>query len=188
MTNERSVEIPWAIAYAEPPILDVGCVGSEYIAQLKWPVDGIDVRMGDEHSAVRNFYRADIRKFDPEHRYRTVLAVSTLEHVGLAFGTYGTTDDDVKHGDRRALEACCRLGDVVMFSVPFGKAGDYGWFRQYDRERLDVLCKGIAYKLEVWEQAEPDWVIAQDLDRTEELEYHVKACSARAVALVTVTP
>jgi hypothetical protein len=184
--SERAAEIPWAIANSVAPVLDVGCAESTYLADLPTPVDGIDVRAVASLGPLRHRYRGDIRTFTFVRPYRTVLAVSTLEHVGLACPAYGTTADD-PDGDRHALEGCLRAagdGGRVLFSVPFGRAGDHGWFRQYDLARLKDLLDGYDAHIEI--RRGPDWdtpALLEDID----VDYDHRRGSAAAAALVTVT-
>ena len=169
--TERDVEVPWAVANAIPPILDVGCAESDYLADLPGPVDGIDVRSMHpfDKPALRNFFHGDIRTAHLPHRYRTVLAVSTIEHVGLAHRAYGTDADDPLCGDRRAVEGCInalRPGGRLLMSVPYGTAEHRGWYRVYDERTLAGLLVGF------------DW----------HAEYHRDAAwPVAGVALVTVT-
>src|SRR5438309_7427199 len=120
--SERVVEVPWAVSRAVPPTLDVGHAESSYLCDLRGPVDGIDPRPA-ALPCLRRAHRGDIRSFEFGERYQTVLAISTIEHVGLEYARYGTVRDDPEGGDRRALEGCvraCESGGRVLVSVPFG--------------------------------------------------------------------
>lgn len=194
MLSERSVEVPWAITTAQPPTLDVGCVGSIYLHELLGPVDGIDVRSSPV-SGLRHRYVEDLRTFVAPEPYRTVLAISSLEHVGLLCPTYGTKNDAPSlGGDIAALQACVRAtmpGGRVLLSVPFGQSRNYGWFRQYDRARLAEFLEGLEHSYEVWvraPQASDPWLLAtgEQIEEAEALEYDEPGGSARAVALITV--
>jgi hypothetical protein len=182
--SERLAEIPWAVVNAVAPVLDVGCAESTYLADLPAPVDGIDVRpvtMG----SLRHRYRGDIRTFEFVKLYATVLAISTLEHVGLANPGYGTAADD-PDGDRHGLEGCVAAAEVggrVLLSVPFGRPADYGWFRQYDLGRLGKLLAGFDADVDI--RVAPDWAIPADPEDVN-VGYDHRRGSAGAVALVTV--
>lgn len=185
--NERSVEIPWAVKHAKAPVLDVGCAESIYLDQLPQPLDGIDVR-ACKSRATHYHMIGDIRTLELEQRYETVLAISTLEHIGLECRAYETSADQ-EDGDRSALLACHSLvapGGKLLVSVPFGVSKDYGWFRQYDMARLEQFLDGLDYDYEVWAQGNP-WYEALDPSIAENVEYDLRGCSARAVALITVT-
>jgi hypothetical protein len=183
--SERSAEIPWAVANTIAPVLDVGCAGSTYLAGLPGPVDGIDVRAVATMGPLRHRYRGDIRTFEFVRPYATVLAISTLEHVGLANPGYGTAADD-SDGDRHGLEGCVAAaapGGQVLVSVPFGKAAHYGWFRQYDLAWLGKLFAGFDATIEI--RVGPEWDTPAELADVD-VDYDHRRGSAGAVALVTV--
>lgn len=184
--SERSAEIPWAIANTVAPALDVGCAESTYLDNLPGPVDGIDVREPRRvMTALRRFYRGDICSYPMPRRYATVLAISTIEHVGLACRAYGTVADDPA-GDRHALEGCMAVtapGGKVLVSVPFGKPGHHEWFRQYDLAHLERLFAGFDATIEI--RVGPDWDTPAELEDID-VDYDHRRCSAGAVALVTV--
>jgi hypothetical protein len=183
--SEREAEIPWAAKNAVAPVLDVGCAESTYLADLPAPVDGIDVRPVAAVGPLRCCYRGDIRTFDFVRPYATVLAISTIEHVGLANPGYGTAADD-PDGDRRALEGCVAAagpGGRVLVSVPFGRPAHYGWFRQYDLAGLGKLFAGYDTTIDI--RLSPGWdtpAAIADVDA----DYDHRRGSAGAVALVTV--
>lgn len=183
--SERSVEIPWAVAHAVAPILDVGCAESTYLGDLPLPIDGIDVRPC--HSEfLRHSYQADIRSWSGG-QYATVLAISTIEHIGLKNEDYGTEEDDAD-GDIEAVSACYRHvkpGGKLLVSVPFGLPRDYGWFRQYDLERINKLCALLPFTAEVWLYRNGDWVQVEPA-AAEHVAYNEERCSANAVALITI--
>lgn len=146
--SERDVEIPWALDRCEGVVLDVGCAESIYLNDLG-VVDGIDSRpIAPE--GLRRFIHGDIRTHPADPVYDTVLALSTLEHVGLEHVPYQTEADD-PDGDRHGLEACvrwCKPGGKVLVTVPFGEPGVFGWYRQYDEPSLGRLCDGFLWSAE----------------------------------------
>lgn len=184
--SERAAEIPWAITNTVGPVLDVGCAESAYLDNLPGPVDGIDVRDPKRTmTALRRFYRGDICTYPMPRRYATVLAVSTIEHIGLACRAYGTVADDAD-GDRHALEGCLAAtapGGQVLVSVPFGRPAHHGWFRQYDLAWLDTLLAGCDATIDI--RVAPDWDAPADLADVD-VDYDFRCGSAGAVALVTV--
>jgi len=155
--SEREVQIPWSFAHARPPCLDVGCAESSYLAYLPAPADGIDSRACNG-LPLRQCFQGDIRTFTFPEKYRTVLAVSTLEHVGLA--VYGHDDDDVDNGDRAALEGCVNAvepGGQVLLTVPFGEAGNFGWWRRYNLAGLRALLDGYVWSATY--RTDPGWEV-----------------------------
>lgn len=185
VSNERTVEIPWAVREAVAPVLDVGCAESIYLDQLPQPLQGIDVRPCRSR-ALHDHLIGDIRTIENIGPYQTVLAISTLEHIGLECRAYGTESDE-EEGDRSSLLAChslVKLGGQLLVSVPFGANRDYGWFRQYDVARLEKLLDGLDYSYLVYSKGNPWFLIEPEL--AEDFEYHHELCSAAAVALITV--
>jgi len=92
-------------------------------------------------------------------KYATVIALSTIEHIGLTCEGYGTTADDPE-GDRKAIEGCMRAlkpGGTLLLTVPFGKSENRGWYRIYDDESLDRLLDGIDYNAEY--HSDPAWAV-----------------------------
>lgn len=163
--NERDCELPWLLNQAADltyPVLDVGSHESTYLHALSehGPVDGIDIRQAPGGQPLRQHFQADIRTWQAPEKYPTVVALSTIEHIGLAFDPYGTEADDPSYGDRRALEGCMRaLADdgVLLLTVPYGVDEDRGWYRVYDEERLIVLLDG--YRWRAAYRSDPSWEV-----------------------------
>lgn len=149
--NERDYEIPWLLAQQiTGPVLDVGCHDSTYLADLPGPVDGIDVR-GGSNPALRQVFTADIRTWQAPERYPTIVALSTIEHIGLHFDPYGTTADD-EDGDLNAIDGMTRAlapGGVMLITVPYNHQPEHrGWYRLYSRQGLDVLLNNLDWTAE----------------------------------------
>lgn len=160
LPTERSVEIPWLLSQnVVRPALDVGCNESAYLRHYSdalAPLDGIDVRY-QQRGGLETFFCADIRTWEAPQKYATVIALSTIEHIGLA--CYGYEADDVEYGDRRAVEGCMRAlrpeGRLLM-TVPFGDTFENrGWYRVYSPEALDILLDGFSYQVET--RFDPTW-------------------------------
>lgn len=160
LPTERSVEIPWLLAQdVIRPALDVGCNESAYLRHYSdalTPLDGIDIRY-QQRGGLETFFCADIRTWEAPQKYATVIALSTIEHIGMA--CYGMEANDVEHGDRRAVEGCMRAlrpGGKLLMTVPFGDTfEDRGWFRRYDQGHLDALLDGYLYDVEY--RHDPTW-------------------------------
>ena len=146
--NERSVEVPWALARLAGAgrILDVGCAASTYLAELASqagravygldpgeppPVAGAGVVRG---SVVAPPFR--------QGAFDLILCISTVEHIGLPI--YG--QHEFPHGDVLAMRHMRRLlrpGGRLLLTVPFGRCQRNPWFRVYDAARLRVLTAGF---------------------------------------------
>ena len=153
--NERSVEVPWALARLAGAgrILDVGCAASTYLAELASqagravygldpgeppPVAGAGVVRG---SVVAPPFR--------QGAFDLILCISTVEHIGLPI--YG--QHEFPHGDVLAMRHMRHLlarggrpdgrpSGRLLLTVPFGRCQRNPWFRVYDAARLRMLTVG----------------------------------------------
>jgi SAM-dependent methyltransferase len=131
-SDSRVIEYSFVISrLVEAPkgkVLDVGCTDSGNIiplclASLGWDVYGIDNReFRFEHPNFR-FVREDIRSASfPDGFFDYILAVSTIEHIGLK-GRYRVTEDDPE-GDIRAVREIQRIlspRGTFLVTLPYGK-------------------------------------------------------------------
>jgi SAM-dependent methyltransferase len=141
-TDERLIEIPWALARVQPGdrVLDVGTANAEpaYVAALLGrgaaELTGADLAEADI-PGIRTVV-ADVRDLPFEDRaFDLVLCVSTLEHVGRDNRVYGASDEADPEGIADALEELRRVladdGRLVV-TVPCGEPEDHGWFVQLE--------------------------------------------------------
>jgi len=120
-------------------ILDVGGAESRLaktLAELGFDVTVIDIN--DVVSGRAKFIRANILEFDfPEDHFDIIIAISTVEHIGLP--AYGQTllDED---GDIKAMEKIYRWlkrGGFAIVTVPYGRPHHPPSFeRVYNRKTL----------------------------------------------------
>ncbi|MBI3636868.1 MAG: DUF268 domain-containing protein [Candidatus Rokubacteria bacterium] len=144
--SERIVEGPFVHARVRGPrVLDVGSTESLLaleLASLGYDVTALDVRGYPLRHARITSVSEDIRTTSfPDGRFDTVVALSTVEHVGLGF--YGEPVD--RDGDRRAVLEIRRVtarGGRFLLTVPFGRAVTMPGHRVYDRDRLTRLIEG----------------------------------------------
>jgi len=143
--NERIVEHPWVFAnlgIREGRVLDVGCCWSSLsieLACLGYEVWGIDISLyGLKHPNFK-FVREDICETSlPKEYFDRVLAVSTIEHLGLGhFGDPKGTSRDKMAMDR--IHILLKPGGKLLLTVPFGRSKELSWFRVYDSESLHKL-------------------------------------------------
>jgi len=150
-TNERSVEVPWALQRigGARRVLDVGCSTSDYLAELAQEeqpasrqVYGLDP---DAPQPIRNvgIVRGTVVSPPfPTASFDLILCISTVEHVGLPI--YG--QHEFPHGDILAMRHVRRLlapGGRLLLTVPFGRAQVNPWFRIYGRGSLRRLAGGF---------------------------------------------
>lgn len=148
-TSERLVEIPLVfknIPLTRKKILDVGCrysILSIQLASLGHEMHGIDVNNYKHRHPNFIFHKADILNSNfPEGYFDIVIALSTIEHVGL--GRYGERKD-IK-GDMKAVKEILRIlkpGGQFLITLPFGGAVKTDWFRVYNMEKIRKLLTGF---------------------------------------------
>lgn len=139
VTSERLVEYDFMARNLVSPrrsatILDMGSARSQLVQAIRefgsrWQVFGIDLIAGDAMMDARSAGFRD-QVFDQ------VISISTMEHVGLSFGT------NDKSGDAKAMREIFRIlkkGGRAIITVPYGreKKPDH---RVYDRKTLARLA------------------------------------------------
>ena len=140
-TDERVVEIPWALSRLAPSgrVLEVGYAYAEpiYLAGLlRAGVELVGVDLAERDVAGMERVTADVRSLPlPDDSVDQVLLVSTLEHVGADNTGYGLDAEDDR-GSRvdalRELRRVLRPKGSLLATVPLGEPGDHGWFRLDD--------------------------------------------------------
>ncbi|MFL6520951.1 MAG: hypothetical protein ACJ8NS_12070 [Chthoniobacterales bacterium] len=161
--TERAVEIPWVLSRynGEQKVLEVGCSftceNPEYIeglTALNIPeLHGIDISAVEAPHFIKK--TADIRDSGYENGFfDLVLCVSTIEHVGRDnakhYKPVAEMPRDSESGlepDVKAMVEMFRIlkqGGRLLVTVPFGKFVDYGWFINYDLERVNEWFRHIA--------------------------------------------
>jgi SAM-dependent methyltransferase len=188
--SERAVEIPWVLSRykGEQRVLEVGCSfaseNPEYIQgllALNIPeLHGIDISAVEAPHFIKK--TADIRESGYEKDFfDLVLCVSTVEHVGRDNTKYykpvAEVPGDLGGGaepDVKAIVEMFRIlkrGGRLLVTVPFGKFVDYGWFINYDLERVNEWVRHIAperVRREYFKYTSPGWIpcCADDLRET----------------------
>jgi O-antigen chain-terminating methyltransferase len=135
--DERSLEIPWALARydGEQRVLDVGYAFAEpaYLAGLAAlgaaELTGVDLASA-EVPGLRSVV-ADVRAlpFD-DSSFDLVFCISTLEHVGRDNEVYAVDAALDGEGDEAALRELRRVlskNGRLLVSVPTGERDDQGW-------------------------------------------------------------
>jgi len=154
--TERIVEVPFVHRHLPYPfrgrLLDVGYLESEIIyqaASLGFETWGIDIRPAAAQFPGIHYVQGDVVKYPFEpHSFDVVVALSTVEHIGLR--AYGNVELDPA-GDLHALQAIHRAlkpGGRLILTVPFGKRGVAEWQRIYDYDALHALLRGAGFRVE----------------------------------------
>ncbi len=145
--TERVIEYPFVLQNLDGPtgpILDIGCCGSGLpiaLASRGFRVVGMDVNPYPYRHPNLRVVRGDaLRVPFASGTFAVVLAISTIEHVGI--GHYG--DPLAEAGDCVAVREVARVlapGGRALITVPFGQALTDDWKRVYDPSRLrDLLA------------------------------------------------
>lgn len=163
--DERVVEYPWVAAQlgSGDTLLDVGSTlnsdGLHRLALTRYgsvlhlnPYRDDGVRAADPR--VR-YLRADVRAPALRGGLALITCVSVLEHVGCDNSRYGGPAGAGSAGTRpaatdqqrvamRQMRALLKPGGRLLLTVPFGRAEDHGWFRQFDQAALDAALDAFA--------------------------------------------
>jgi SAM-dependent methyltransferase len=204
-TNDRSVEVPWALQRVGSArrVLDVGCSTSSYLADLarekprrRRRVYGLDP---DAPRAIRNVGIVKgtvVAPPFPPGSFDLILCISTVEHIGLPI--YGQRE--FPHGDTLAIRHMRRVlapGGRLLLTVPFGRAQVNPWFRVYDRRGLRRITRGFRAVSAAFYRLRPDgpstgsgcgWYEACRAADLREAEYDFAHMRSEGVALVELTP
>jgi len=181
--SERIIEYPFVISNLDLPmgskVLLVGCAGdplSTILPVLNYNVVGIDVKFVPIKYSKFEFKQMDVRTISfPDEYFEGVVAVSTIEHVGMM------SDDAL--GDTKALNEIHRVlkkRGIFIMTTPYGKwPKDKRFERLYDYESIDkLLRKFIVEKLEIYKvDSDSCWspVPEQKISRKDKAVVLVKA-------------
>jgi hypothetical protein len=118
--TERFIEIPWCLnrVNGAQTVLDIGYANAE-----PYYLEGL------ANQRIPELHGLDI----VAPKYITVTEPNGVTRPLL----------NPAQGDFQALQELCRItkpGGRFIVTVPFGKAENHGWFRQYDMDRLMRLC------------------------------------------------
>lgn len=156
MTNERVIEIPWALAQLPQAgvILDVGSCDATYLESIIQPdralhcLDPRDCSATLPRGAVLH-HQSLIGNTLPQGYYDGVLILSTLEHIGLP--CYGQRP--FLSGDHLAVAEVRRLlkrNGIAICTVPAGQSKIASWYRQYSPTDLHRLFSGWQVEMSFW--------------------------------------
>lgn len=148
--NERVIEYPWV--YKNIPdlencrVLDVGAKEGLPVTDMLLEKDNIVYALDINASGSYQKGNLIIEKGDiistsfEENFFDAVIAVSTLEHIGVA-GRYGISGED-ELGDLKAMREIFRIlkpGGKVLVTVPYGMGRSLPLNRLYNAERINGI-------------------------------------------------
>lgn len=162
---ERSFALSRLLRYPKGKVLDVGCSASDnllpiVLAWLEWDVYGLDIRGFDFGNPHFHFVSEDIRRTSfPDGFFDYVVAVSTIEHIGLE--RYGTMTEDLE-GDVKAvneIKRILKLNGTFILTIPYGREVIFrSLHRVYGKHRLNLLLEG-------WEILDSQYYVPIEIDR-----------------------
>jgi len=149
--GERKLEITWLLEHILPgSVLDIGAAESVYLSTL------IDkdhhVTLNDIRKIVNPFPAdktdlivGDIRIIKTNKKFKNILLISTLEHIGLEAPIYGTKlEKNPIQEQINALKKSAEFLDdngQILITFPFGNFINGGWWLMYNQEMVHNLIK-----------------------------------------------
>jgi SAM-dependent methyltransferase len=198
--DERSLEIPWALARydGEQRVLDVGYAFAEpaYLAGLAAlgaaALTGVDLAEADVPGLEPVV--ADVRELPfADSSFDLVYCISTLEHVGRDNEVYEIDAAREEQGDETALRELHRVlakdGRLIV-SVPTGEHDDQGWqLQRTPDDWIAVFERGgfLVYEDELYVRSADGWRSAT-LEEARDASYGESGPGAGAVLLAELHP
>jgi SAM-dependent methyltransferase len=172
--DERMVEIPWALAnLAGGRVLDAGSALNHpvLLERLMPHLDSLTISTftgeAEHPGSGAEYVRADLRELPFEDAaFDVVVSVSTLEHVGMDNSAYGSDEPRSADPDRELDRALAELRRVVrpggrlLITLPYGRAEDHGWLRQFDEAGVDRIVRSLGEgeaRLQIYEHGPRGW-------------------------------
>lgn len=159
--SERIVEYPVIFAHIaqavkdSAAVLDVGCYYSNLpiqLASMGYKVTGVDLQDYSLTHPNFKFVQGDIRDLSFSSQFDVATAISTLEHIGLAY----YLDYEQASGDRVSVAAIRNLlkpKGKILITVPYGVQSQNKSFRTYDWDSLAKLLQGFKIKHSLFYQS-----------------------------------
>jgi len=144
--SERIVEIPFVFANLRVPkgstIVDLGCAESKLSLELAnrgFKVLASDLRpYRFEHPNLKTLTGDFAAAHVEEASVDAVVAVSTLEHIGLTcYERCSEMSSD--HAVVQKVRSVLKPGGQFLLTVPYGVKNRTDWYRVYDQPTLETL-------------------------------------------------
>lgn len=156
--DERIVEYPWLISRLNEKssnILDAGsALNFEYIINhnlIKTKNLTILTLYPEENCFYQkgiSYHYGDLRHLPfADNFFCEIVSISTLEHVGMDNSMYANRiiTSEKRYTDYllavKEIHRVLAKGGRLLLTVPYGKFLDYGYFFQFDRDKIDKLIE-----------------------------------------------
>ena len=177
--DERILEFPLALevcAFTKPGrVLDAGCaLNHGYIRKIFDPPVAalVHFTQSGEKEEARfagsqvSYVFGDLRAMPfPDAHFDRIVCISTLEHVGMDNGRYGSAAEQAPESSLDAVQDLMRVlrpGGTLLITVPYGTPADLGWFRVFGPEDIAALIgRSLASSSDTrYYRSEGAWVTA----------------------------
>lgn len=159
--DERVVEYPWFLSRINEQtskILDAGSIlnYSYILSHNKLSSKNITIITlepeGNCYWQKRvSYIYGDLRELDfKDNCFDEVVSLSTIEHIGMDNSIYSDNEAFQEKKNLDFLKAVSEFkrvtkpGGKVYISVPYGKYTDFGWYQQFNKEKIDRLITAFA--------------------------------------------
>ncbi len=209
--DERVVEFPWVLAQPlSGRLLDAGATlnHAHVLARVLPRVESLTIATLEENARFDQRYSyvlADLRELPfRDGWFNTLVSISTLEHVGMDNSAYGVGEPRAGDPDAELRASLAELrrvlapGGTMLVTVPYGRAEDHGWLRQFDRAGVEAIVGALApaeSSVTVFAYSRAGWQLS-DLDAAAGARFRDRpwperlpdlATAARAVACIRLT-
>jgi SAM-dependent methyltransferase len=210
--DERVVEFPWLLSMAPSGrVLDAGStLNHAHVLDAFLPsLDALHIATLEPELAAFpqrriSYTFCDLRDLPyRDDLFDTIVSSSTLEHVGMDNERYGVSVARAADPDAELDQALQELRRVLrprgrmLVTVPYGRAEDRGWRRQFDRAGVEGIVRSVgastaqiavfAYGAGGWQPSDLD-AAAQARFRDDERDSEADgAAAARAVACLALS-
>lgn len=171
--NERAIEIPLILSLIDgvpkEDILEIGNVLSHYI-RTEWDIL-------DKYEKSAGVINTDAVDFKPSKRYKYIISISTLEHIG--FDEEPKDDKKILNAIQNLKSDCLSRNGKIIFTVPVG------WNQNLDKllQTAKIKLSEVHYFKRVnWSN---EWVIS-NRDEVFETKFSKPYIGANGLILGTI--